>query len=186
MIGTVFTRSFLRCFHSGFAPRSSAVSRRVIIPPQDHFDKSRFKGSIVQHEYRQIPDDSNYIEKFYHELAVFNKVCLENELHKSYSDFEDNPSELVFQVEKFVELQIVPRHSTVRDPNTKDTSGYHIPSLNVYCQHLSDKLVIERYVEFIKAVSLTLRLNGGHTFIFDILLTAKSVYDRLESDKLSS
>ncbi|KAG0655328.1 hypothetical protein C6P44_000383 [Monosporozyma unispora] len=134
--------------------------------------------STPRHEYKQLPEDSNYIENFYSELEQFEKEYLQSVLKKSYNSFENDPDELVFQLEKYVELHVLPKYSS------QNPSNYFIPQLKVYCGGLSDKVIVERYLEFINAVRLTLRLNGGHSFIFDVLLKAKNVFDQLEKSKL--
>ncbi|KAI8397064.1 Found in mitochondrial proteome [Nakaseomyces glabratus] len=150
-------------------PYSKEVSSKIIIPPAGHFgEELNYAGAVVtkksnipMHEYRQLPDDSNYIEKYYAELDVFLQY-LQTQLHKSYVDFENDPDELVFQLEKYIELQ-------VRSNYDANKAG--------------EKLVIDRFVAFCEGVKLTLWLNGGHCFIFDVLLQTKREFDKLETTK---
>lgn len=161
----------LRCY-------SKEVSSRILVPPASHFRNSRLgdssfrmrrdddnKGSnadVTSSEYKQLPEDSNYIEAYYNELQLFLDDHLKKQLGKTYVDFENDPDELIFQLKKYIELCVLPRY----DPNKP-----------------SGKLIIERFLAFEQGVMLTLRLNGGHTFIFDVMLQAKSVFDKLDSEK---
>lgn len=157
---------------------SKIISQRVIIPPRSHFKQASLNASTPRHEYKQLPEDSNFIENFYSELEQFEKEYLRAVLKKTYYSFENDPDELIFQLEKYVELHIVPKHSLTTPSN------YFIPQVKIYCNGLSDKVIVERYLEFINAVRMTLRLNGGHSFIFDILLKAKNIFDQLEKGNL--
>ncbi|KAL3228957.1 hypothetical protein RNJ44_02044 [Nakaseomyces bracarensis] len=156
---------------------SKEVSSRILVPPASHLRNSRIggteirdndidrKGNRITHEYRQLPEDSNYIEAYYNELQLFLDDYLKKELGKTYVDFEKEPAELVFQLEKYIELRVVPRYN------------HNKPS---------EKVVIDRFLAFSNGVKLTLRLNGGHTFIFDVMLQAKRVFDKLDAKKNKS
>lgn len=158
---------------------SRPVSKRVIIPPASHFKQHSIGIQTPRHDQKQLPEDSNYIEKFYNELGQFKKQYLKQILNKSYSSFENDPDELIFQLEKYIELSIIPKYTL------SSKSFFHIQKINLYCISLSDKIVVERYLEFINAIRLTLRLNGGHSFIFDTLLEAKRVFNQMEKNKYS-
>lgn len=172
----------LRSLSTTRVPLSKTVSGRTIVPPATHFNNQgpRF-NRIPRHEYKQLPEDSNYIEKFYDELLIFSQEFLEKQLHKKYTDFEECPEELVFQLEQFIELQIIPRYS--EPSNELGDTQPAFPLRSIQCRNIGDKIIIERYLEFSKGVKLTLMLNGGHTFIFDVLLQAKSVFDNMQKDK---
>lgn len=157
---------------------SKAVSNRIIIPPVSHVRTTNSPAiTIPKHEYRQLPEDSNYIEKFYDELEIFSSEILHKQLNKSYADFDDDPEELLFQLEKYIELQIIPKHSDMQ------ASGQEGPIRSIQCRTLSDKIIIERFLDFSRGMKLTLLLNGGHTFIFDVLLQAKQVFDKMQKSK---
>lgn len=98
----------VRYFFSAQPILSKEVSRRVIVAPASHFRTSspKPKSNIPIHEYKQLPEDSNYIEKHYRELQIFLNEFLMKKLNKTYADFEGNPDELVFQLEKFIELEV--------------------------------------------------------------------------------
>ncbi|QLQ80412.1 hypothetical protein HG537_0D04130 [Torulaspora globosa] len=171
---------FIRKFRSVAIPLSKTVSNRVIIPPASHFGNvGNLAIKIPRHEYKQLPDDSNYIEKFYDELEVFSKDVLEKRLNKTYTDFEDDPEELQFQIEQYIELEIIPRYSVYESSGTSDDRSIKL----VQCRTIRDKIVVERFLDFAKSVRLTLMLNGGHTFIFDILLQAKKTFDAMQKTR---
>lgn len=176
----MFTRNFIRHFSATIPRCSKSVSSRVIIPPPSHFGGAKEISIREKTEYKQLPDDSNYIEKFYNELEQFSQDFLQKQLNKSYSDFDNDPDELVFELEKYIELQIIPRHSVLTEQPNK-SAGSAVST--VYCKTMSDKLVIERFLDFCKGVKLTLRLNGGHSFIFDVLLQSKAVFDQFQREK---
>ncbi|QLG71835.1 hypothetical protein HG535_0C01840 [Zygotorulaspora mrakii] len=169
-----------RSFSTARITLSRAASHRVLIPPTSHFNNSASHSiatNIPRHEYKQLPENSNYIEKFYDELRLFSTEFLAKQLNKSYTDFENDPDELVFQVEKFIELQIIPKHSELRESSTVS------PMQSVECKTLSDQIVIQRYLDFARGVKKTLMFNGGHTFIFDAMLQAKEVFDSFQTQK---
>lgn len=166
-----------RCLNSKQAILTQQVSQRIIIPPEfNSFNKiPNFKESYIQ-----FSDEISSIEKYYNELEQFKDNYLLKKMGKTYSSFNDNPNELIFKLDEFVELQIVSQYSKPR----KDFKyKYHIPSINVYCCSLSDKLLIERYLDFNVALKSTLLLNGNDTTIFDILINAKAVLDNFEKNK---
>ncbi|SJM83278.1 related to protein FMP23, mitochondrial [Zygosaccharomyces bailii] len=175
-------RSVSRTLCTTRTAQSKTVSSRIIVPPASHFNNQGPQfNRIPRDKYKQLPDDSDYIEKFYDELQLFSQDFLEKQLHKKYTDFEECPEELVFQLDQFIELQIIPRYSKP----VKETGDNHaaFPLRSIQCKTISDKIVIERYLDFAKGVKLTLMLNGVHTFIFDVLLQAKSVFDNMERSK---
>lgn len=179
---TVLARPALRTICTTRVTQSKTVSSRIIVPPASHFNNQGPQfNRIPREKYKQLPDDSNYIEKFYEELQLFSQNFLEKQLHKKYTDFEECPEELVFQLDQFIELQIIPKHSQP----VKETGDTHaaFPLRSIQCASISDKIIIERYLDFAKGVKQTLLLNGGHTFIFDVLLQAKSVFDNMEKSK---
>ncbi|SCW01639.1 LAFE_0E04060g1_1 [Lachancea fermentati] len=171
-------RTFYRSFSTTLALASKSISNRVIIPPS-----SPFNGPVQKSEYKQLPLDSDFIEKSYNELEQFSTDFLQKHLKKSYSDFENHPDQLVFELEKYIELHVIPRHS-VSSGQMVNTGNRVLPM--VYCKSMSDKLVIERFLDFCNGVKLTLRLNGGHTCIFDILLQGKAAFDQFEKRNASN
>ncbi|CCH43333.1 Histidinol-phosphate aminotransferase [Wickerhamomyces ciferrii] len=136
---------------------ASAVSERFIVP------KGKNKIIKEQTEYRQLPDDSQYIEKFYEELDLFQKEIVNNSSikGKNFSDFEDDPNELIIQLELFIEGKIKPQVSFDKLARAK----------------------YERFDEFLRNVKITLVLNGGHPMIFDILLQSKQHFDGFDKMK---
>ncbi|CAI4055310.1 Fmp23p SKDI_02G1500 [Saccharomyces kudriavzevii IFO 1802] len=153
---------------------SKEVSRRVIVAPASHFKTStqNTKSNIPINEYKQLPEDSNYIEKHYKELQVFLNEFLVKKLNKTYADFEGDPDELVFQLEKFIELEVTPKYIDF------SASDHHKGKF----KSIRDRIVVDRYLDFVKDVRLTLLLNGGHSFIFDVMLQAKEVFDKMQKE----
>ncbi|CAI4059682.1 hypothetical protein SUVZ_04G2590 [Saccharomyces uvarum] len=162
----------VRYFFNAKPILSKEVSRRVIVAPASHFRASspKPKSNIPIHEYKQLPEDSNYIEKHYMELQIFLNEFLMKKLNKTYADFEGNPDELVFQLEKFIELEVTLKCT---DHTTSDRRKGEFKSIG-------DRIVVDRYLDFVKDVRLTLLLNGGHSFIFDVMLQAKEVFDKMQ------
>lgn len=132
-------------------------------------------------DYKQLPENSNFIDKFYHELQLFHDEFLVARLNKHYTDFEENPDDLVFELEKYVELHVIPSHSVLTQKSELMALGANLPV--VHCETLGDKMVIERFLEFCRSVRYTLRLNGGHSFIFDVMLQSNSVFQNFEKSK---
>lgn len=135
---------------------ASAVSNRVILPKPKYIKE--------QTEYKQLPDDSMYIEKFYDELDLFKKEIESNETiaGTTFTDFEKDPNELLHQLEMFIEGKV----------KAKYPKGV-----------LKGVIRTDRFDEFFKNVKLTLRLNGGHPMIFDILLQSKAHFDGFDPKK---
>lgn len=115
-----------------------------------------------QTEYRQLPDDSQYIEKFYNELNAFHEeLSTGNEIpQRSFTEFEQDPNALVAALEKFIQGKVLPRYGGKRDGGSR--------------------VVVQRYGAFLTSVKTTLVLNGGHPFIFDVLLQNKRLFDGFE------
>lgn len=170
-----------RSFHSITRINSRAVSNRIIIPPKNHYSIGQQSLKALKSEYKQLPENANYIEKFYHELEIFHDEFLVPKLNKHYTDFEENPDDLVFELEKFIELHVIPRHSVSTDTSDLMANGINLPM--VYCETVRDKLVIERFLDFCRSVRNTLRMNGGHSFIFDVMLQSNSVFQDFEKNK---
>lgn len=114
-----------------------------------------------QTEYKQLPDDSQYIEKFYSELKAFQREIRENDdiPFINFTDFQKDPNALIYYLEKFIQTKVYNDFSS-------DT--------------MDGILVIKRYNEFLNNVKITLVLNGGHTHIFDILLQNKKLFDSFD------
>ncbi|KAH3900616.1 related to Protein FMP23, mitochondrial [Saccharomycodes ludwigii] len=167
-----------KCFHTNIILKSKAISQTVIIPPKAIIQRYSLNNTntfnnTTETEYKQLPEDSQYIEKFYDELETF-QLFLKSELHKSFSDFEDSPQELVFELEKYIQMELLPRHTKLCDDDIKST--FKFPTMG-------DKLVIDRFLDFLHNVNITLVLNGGHTFIFDIIIQSKKSFDEFQKQQ---
>ncbi|KAH3674451.1 hypothetical protein WICMUC_003288 [Wickerhamomyces mucosus] len=134
-----------------FASESKST---VVITPSKNYIKR-------QTEYKQLPDDSQYIEKFYKELKSFQDEIKNNEKIPfiNFTDFEKDPNALIHYLEQFIQTNIYNKYS-IDDPN------------EVY--------VIKQYKEFLNNVKITLTLNGGHPHIFDILIQNKRIFDTFD------
>ncbi|KAG0673462.1 hypothetical protein C6P41_004416 [Kluyveromyces marxianus] len=175
---------FTRAFRT-FAPVSSkSVSNRIIIPPVTQVNYGQPSLKALQSEYKQLPDNSNFIEKYYNELQTFRDEFLVPHLNKQYTDFEENPDDLVFEIEKYIECQVIPKHSVYTQKSDLMAQGEQLPM--VYCDTVGDKMIIERFLDFCRGVRHTLRLNGGHSVIFDIMLQSNSVFEDFERRRASS
>lgn len=175
---------FIRFFRTASILRSSAVSNRMIIPPPSHHNYGQPTLKVIQSEYLQLPDNSNFVEKFHGELKQFYDECLQEQLEKNYADFEDDPDELIFEIERYIELQIIPKHSVTTKLSELPSTVCIASSLpTVYCRSLGDELVIEKFLDFSRNVRRTLVMNGGHSFIFDIMLQSASVFQNFEERK---
>lgn len=135
---------------------ASAISNGVILPKPKYIKE--------QTEYRQLPDDSMYIEKFYDELYLFKEEIETNDTieESTFTDFEKDPNEMLHQLELFIE-------GKVKGGSSKGV--------------LSSAIKNQRFDEFLRNVKITLRLNGGHPMIFDILLQSKSHFDGFNPKK---
>lgn len=141
---------------------TTIAGSRVILPKQNFIKE--------QTEYKQLPDDSMYIEKFYRELSQFQKEIQTNDNIKesNFSDFENDPNELIHQLELFVEGKIKPQYLI-----DVSTGG----------DNVEKKVEMERFDEFVRNVKITMILNGGHPMIFDILLQSKAHFDGFDKNK---
>lgn len=168
---------FRRCINTKQTNLTQQVSQRIIIPAQANCYK---KTPNTEKKFVEFSEEINSIEKYYNELEQFRVNHLLKKMGRNYSNFSDNPNELIFELDEFIELEIIARYSR---PTKDEKFKHHIPSINVYCSSLSDKLLIERYLEFDIALKSVLSLNGSDTTIFDILLNAKAVFDKFERRK---
>ncbi|CDR42820.1 CYFA0S10e02674g1_1 [Cyberlindnera fabianii] len=136
---------------------ASAPNQRFVVPSHNLIKE--------QTEYRQLPDDSQYIEKFYSELSSFHSEIVKNTKipYTSFSEFENDPNSLITELENFIQTKVYPEYVNKDD--------------------LGSQMVIKRYNDFLRNVKITLILNGGHTFIFDILLQNKKLFDGFDHNK---
>lgn len=132
---------------------------KLIIPTQDFIKK--------QTEYKQIPDDSKFVDTYFRDLKEF-KVFLEKKgKYNTFSDYETDPNLLINELENWVQFEIFPQVSQ------QDNS-------------LAGRIVISKYTELIRNFKITMLLNGGHTFIFDLLMSSKEALDKFDDDHYSS
>ncbi|CDK24412.1 unnamed protein product [Kuraishia capsulata CBS 1993] len=114
--------------------------------------------------YRQLPDDSQFIDQHYEELKHYRKV-----LGKPFGEFESVR-------EFFIALsKLRPDPGTDENRNFRDDE---LPDITISPRARFDK--------FVKNLKITLRLNGGHLFTLDLLLQNRSVFDGFEKRKKRS
>lgn len=109
------------------------------------------KNPILSKEYRQLPDDSQFIEKHYHNLRHYRDlVC---GVGGQYEDIPDI-SELFLRLSK------------------------HVPQKNPKNPFWEKQL--EQYNQFVTDLVATLRLNGGHLFVLDLLIYNQEVFEHVD------
>lgn len=87
--------------------------------------------------------------------------------YNTFSDYETDPNLLINELENWVQFEIFPQVSQ------QDNS-------------LAGRIVISKYTELIRNFKITMLLNGGHTFIFDLLMSSKEALDKFDDDHYSS
>lgn len=130
---------------------------RPVVVQQEQQQELKLSNSD---SYSQLPDDSQFITQHYDELVKFKKYLLKTH-QKTYKDYE-NPNELIVELDNFIETQLRPGYW-----------HFDIPL----------DLEVEYFMKFLHNLKICLRLNGGHTFVLDILLLNKECFDELEKNK---
>lgn len=135
---------------------ASESNVRLVIPSHNFIKK--------QTEYKQIPDDSRLIETHYDELKEFRDYISKASggEYTSFSDFEKDPNLFLAEVERWIQTKIYP---------------------NFRGQNLGSVLAIKKYNELLRSFKVTLLLNGGHTFIFDLLMSGKEALEKFDDKK---
>lgn len=118
---------------------------------------------ILTAEYKQLPDDSQFIDKHYTELVKYRDL-----LCGVGGQFVDIPevSEMFFKLSK-----LHPLNGTGK----KNNNAVH----DTHRAFL--KLQAEQFDQFIIDLMSTMKLNGGHLFVLDLLIYNKQVFDHCES-----
>lgn len=106
---------------------------------------------ILTKEYRQLPDDSQFIKKHYNSLLHYRDlVC---GVGGKYSDIADI-KQLFLRLSEHV-------------PRKNDKNPFY-------------KEQLEKYNQFVTDLVSALRLNGGHLFVLDLLIYNQQVFDHVE------
>lgn len=117
-------------------------------------------NNIFTKEYKQLPDDSQFIEKHYKNLTHYKELIVGKN-----NDFAD----LKYVSKLFLKL-----------------SKFKPEKLNVGLGGIEEELFsmqLDQFNQFICDLMITLRLNGGHLFVLDILLKNKQIFDKFENTK---
>lgn len=113
---------------------------------------------ILSSEYRQLPDDSQFITKHYDELVVYrDRIC---GIDGRYNDLND-VSELFLQLSKIHPFKNV---GTIVNDTHKELI----------------QLQTDTFDQFVVDLVQTLKLNGGHLFVLDLLIDNKRVFDHID------
>ncbi|GMG60202.1 unnamed protein product [Ambrosiozyma monospora] len=124
--------------------------------------------SKICKEYKQLPEDSQFIEKHYDELIFYKDIMLESmttngkEKEKFDKDHNHDHGYMVFESASNLFL-----HLSKLKPET-----------------LGVELI--KYDKFVRDLTITLKLNGGHLFILDLLIQNKQMFDDFEKDKIKN
>lgn len=109
------------------------------------------KNPILTREYKQLPDDSQFIEKHYNSLLHYRDlVCGVGGYYGDLPDITD----LFLQLSKHV-------------PQKKKGNPFY-------------KTQLQQYNQFVTDLVATLRLNGGHLFVLDLLIYNQEVFNHVE------
>lgn len=119
--------------------------------------------------YTQLPDDSQFIEKHYNELKYYRDL-----FGKPFQSF-NNATELFLELSKY-------------RPNPNKLSNKLTGKISKKIKNYTDidlpdynELPLVKYDKFIRDLKITLKLNGGHLFILDLLLQNKEIFDSFEN-----
>lgn len=109
-----------------------------------------YPNPILTSEYRQLPEDSQFIDKHYIDLITYrDKIC---GVGGKFEDLND-----------ITELFLRLSNYRPRKPELVDTTS--------------------KFDRFVVDLVQTLKLNGGHLFVLDLLIYNKQVFDHCEKIK---
>lgn len=111
-----------------------------------------YPNPILTNEYKQLPEDSQFIDKHYVDLITYrDKIC---GVGGKFDDLKDI-------TELFLRL-------STHKPQPKNSE-------------LID--TVSKFDQFVIDLVQTLKLNGGHLFVLDLLIYNKQVFDHCEKIK---
>ncbi|GME98091.1 unnamed protein product [Ambrosiozyma monospora] len=117
-------------------------------------------------EYKQLPEDSQFIEKHYDELILYKKLMLDsittNEHEKDKEQIDKEHGYIIFE--------------------SASNLFFHLSKLKP--DKLGEELL--KYDKFVRDLTITLKLNGGHLFILDLLIQNKQMFDDFEKNKVKT
>ncbi|KAG0684631.1 hypothetical protein C6P40_001629 [Pichia californica] len=150
-------------------PRNSAIYAY-----QYFLKLSTQKNPILTKEYKQLPDDSQFIDKHYNDLIKYRDlICGVG------GQFSEIPS----ACELFLRLsEVHPRRISQIESNNNTSANTSTISASTTTKIIDQllKLQIERFDQLVIDLMNTLKLNGGHLFVLDLLIYNKQVFDHIE------
>ncbi|KAH3681358.1 hypothetical protein WICPIJ_007711 [Wickerhamomyces pijperi] len=151
---------------------NSNISNNIDVPPFSSHQAQPNQPITPQTEYKQLPDDSQYIDKYYPQLLEFFKELKINTRipYECYSDFENDPEALIHYLERYIDEKKTSKVSL----RMNQGSVKEIKSVN----SSSD---VKKLSSFLENVKITLRLNGGHTHVFDSLIQSQKFFKEFET-----
>ncbi|ODV95165.1 hypothetical protein PACTADRAFT_49911 [Pachysolen tannophilus NRRL Y-2460] len=148
---------------------SAAVSAMMMPSLESISDKIKVED---EDNYKQLPEDSAFIEQHYDELKKFKEFLINTSNKKNVTYFKDfSSSELLEKLDKFIDNCIKPDHELLKQgkKSDKDMDG--------------GERELEFFQKFKYNLKITLRMNGGHTFILDVLMQNKEAFDNFDKNK---
>lgn len=170
-----------------FSPLKAKASTAPHFILQDHHvDKKseQLTRFDTKSEYKQLPDDSQFIEQHYEDLKYWRA-----KLHVArFQDFS-KPSTLL---EKLINLRPAP----TKEDKEFDTLQNYLDSYNLQ-EGMGKGIVLvkddskintprARFNRFFTNLKITLHMNGGHLFALDLLIQNHECFESFENKNHSS
>ena len=140
-----------------------------------YFDElSSHENPILTAEYKQLPDDSQFIDKHYDELVKYRDLICG--VGGQFGEISGVP-ELFLRLSK-----VHPKHvvSSADAPEQMETQPEAIKGPAKEMKDTFLKMQIDQFDQFVIDLMNALRLNGGHLFVLDLLIYNKQVFDHCE------
>lgn len=136
-----------------------------------YFDElSNHENPILTSEYKQLPDDSQFIDKHYNELIKYRDLICG--VGGQFGEISDVP-ELFLRLSKVHPRQISSAASEATQNDAIKGSAKEMKDTFLQMQ-------VEQFDQFVIDLMNTLKLNGGHLFVLDLLIYNKQVFDHCE------
>lgn len=131
---------------------------------------SNHDNPILTKEYKQLPDDSQFIDKHYDELIKYRDLICG--VGGQFSQIETVP-ELFLRLSKVHPMNINNIHEQNNDNLVKHKASKEMKDIFMQIQ-------VERFDQLVVDLMNTLKLNGGHLFVLDLLIYNKQVFEHCE------
>lgn len=131
---------------------------------------SNHENPILTKEYKQLPDDSQFIDKHYDELIKYRDLICG--VGGQFSQIETVP-ELFLKLSKVHPMNINNIHNQNNNNQPENKTSKEMKDIFMQIQ-------VERFDQLIVDLMNTLKLNGGHLFILDLLIYNKQVFEHCE------